>query len=63
MSRVQPRTLSNNEFIRLAANALDCGEELPRDWQVELLRRFMMIAPIDEHPLQDPRQLDLFLNK
>lgn len=63
MSRVQPRTLSNKEFIRLAANALDCGEELPMNWQIELLRRFMSVAPLDEYPTRDANQLDLFLDK
>lgn len=63
MSRIQPRTLSNKEFIRLAANALDCGEELPREWQIELLRRFMKLAPLDEYPTKDDRQLDLFMTK
>lgn len=63
MSRIQPRTLSNKEFIRLAANAIDCGEDLPREWQIELLRRFMKLAPLDEYPTKDERQLDLFMTK
>lgn len=63
MSRIQPRTLSNKEFIRLAANSIDCGEDLPREWQIELLRRFMKLAPLDEYPTKDDRQLDLFMTK
>lgn len=55
--------MSNKEFIRLAANALDCGEELPMNWQIELLRRFMSVAPLDEYPTRDANQLDLFLDK
>ena len=61
MSRVQPRTLSNAELIRLAANALELGDDLPIEWQKEVLRRFMAIAPYDEYPLKDERQLDLFI--
>lgn len=63
MSRIQPRTLSNGEFIRLAANSIDCGEDLPRDWQIELLRRFMKVAPFDERTVTDDKQLDLFMTK
>lgn len=60
MSSVQPRTLSNNEFIRLSAIELDMGHDLPVDWQRELLRRFVAVAPINEHPLRDENQRDLF---
>jgi len=52
--------LSNSEFIRIAADELDAHDNMPRQWQVELLRRFMALAPTDEHPLKDPQQLDLF---
>jgi len=60
MRTLQPRTLSNSEFIRIAADELDAHDNMPRQWQVELLRRFMALAPTDEHPLKDPQQLDLF---
>ena len=60
MRTLQPRTLSNSEFIRIAADELDAHDNLPRQWQVELLRRFMALAPTDEYPLKDPQQLDLF---
>lgn len=63
MSRIQPRTLSNRELIRLAADAIELDEDLPLEWQKELLRRFMALAPLDEFPPKDDRQLDLFLNK
>lgn len=63
MSSVQPRTLSNTEIIRLSAIELDMGHDLPVDWQRELLRRFVAIAPLNEHPLQDETQLDLFTQK
>jgi len=60
MRPLQPRTLSNSEFIRIAADELDAHDNMPRQWQVELLRRFMALAPSDKFPLKDPRQLDLF---
>ena len=63
MSRIQPRTLNNRELIRFAANAIELGEDLPLEWQKELLRRFMALAPLDEFPPKDDRQLDLFLNQ
>jgi hypothetical protein len=63
MSRIQPRTLNNRELIRLAANAIELGEDLPLEWQKELLRRFMALAPLNEFPPKDDRQLDLFLNQ
>jgi hypothetical protein len=60
MQTLQPRTLSNSELIRIAADELDAHDNLPRQWQLELLRRFMALAPTDEFPLKDPQQLDLF---
>jgi hypothetical protein len=61
MSSLQPRTLSNSEFIRYCAIDLD-GKGLSLEWQAELLRRFVAVAPTDEYPVKDDRQLDLFLN-
>ena len=60
MQTLQPRTLSNSELIRIAADELDAHDNLPRQWQLELLRRFMALTPTDEFPLKDPQQLDLF---
>ena len=60
MQTLQPRTLSNSELIRIAADELDAHDNLPRQWQLELLRRFMALVPTDEFPLKDPQQLDLF---
>ena len=60
MRPLQPRTLSNSEFIRIAADELDAHDNMPRQWQLELLRRFTALAPSDEFPLKDPRQLNLF---
>jgi hypothetical protein len=52
--------MSNSELIRIAADELDAHDNMPRQWQVELLRRFTALAPTDEFPLKDPQQLDLF---
>jgi hypothetical protein len=32
----------------------------PLDWQIELLRRFIAVAPEKEFPPHDDAQLDLF---
>jgi len=60
MQTLQPRTLSNSELIRIAADELAVLENMPREWQLELLRRFTALAPSDEYPPKDPQQLDLF---
>jgi hypothetical protein len=39
---------------------MDVVQELPTAYQIELLRRFTALAPIDEFPAIDPKQLDLF---
>ena len=62
MSRIQPRTLSTQELIRFCADFIQDEDGLPKDWQLELLRRITILAPEHEHPAQDPRQLDLFLH-
>jgi len=61
MSRIQPRTLSTQELIRFCADFIEDEDGLPKDWQIELLRRITVLAPYNEHPAQDTRQLDLFL--
>lgn len=60
MRTLQPRTLSNSELIRMAADELAVLENMPREWQLELLRRFTALAPSDEYPPKDPQQIDLF---
>lgn len=35
-------------------------EDLPSAYQHELLRRFTALAPLDEFPPRDEKQLDLF---
>ena len=59
MQTIQPRTLSNNELIRHCAMILDT-EDLPLAYQHELLRRFTALAPLDEFPPRDEKQLELF---
>lgn len=61
MSRIQPRTLSTQELIRFCADFIQDEDGLPKDWQIELLRRIAMLAPEHEHAPHDSRQLDLFL--
>jgi hypothetical protein len=63
MSGIQPRTLSNSELTRYCAMMIDSQQGMPVDWQTELLRRFIALAPTNEFPPKDERQLDLFLNQ
>ena len=60
MSSLQPSSLSNRELILACDNQWTMAG-LPTDIQLELYSRFCRLAPIDEHPVQDPQQLDLFL--
>lgn len=62
MSRIQPRTLSTQELIRFCADFIQDEDGLPKDWQLELLRRITVLAPENEHQPHDSRQLDLFLH-
>ena len=39
MSRIQPRTLSTQELIHFCADFIQDANGLPKDWQIELLRR------------------------
>ena len=39
MSRIQPRTLSTQELIRFCADFIQDEDGLPKEWQIELLRR------------------------
>ena len=60
MSTLQPSSLSNRELILACDNAWTMAG-LPADLQFELYSRFCRLAPINEHPVQDPQQLDLFV--
>ena len=59
MHGIEPRTLSNSELIRMASHGIAKVNGLPLDWQYELLRRFTALAPLDEFPPVDTRQLTL----
>ena len=61
MSRIQPRTLSTQELIRFCADFIADDDGLPKDWQLELLRRITLLTPENEHPVHNPEQRDLFL--
>jgi hypothetical protein len=41
---------------------MDQVSELPTAYQIELLRRFTALSPLDEFPSVYPKQLDLFLD-
>jgi hypothetical protein len=60
MQGIQPRTLTNRELINYCADAVDDPFGMPKEWQKELLRRFVATAPTDEHPFIDPNQQNLF---
>ena len=54
--------MSNSELINHCASLMEQVNELPTAYQIELLRRFTALAPLDEFPFVDPKQLDLFLD-
>jgi hypothetical protein len=60
MQGIQPRTLTNRELINYCADAVDELHGMPKEWQKELLRRFVALSPTDEHPFIDPNQQNLF---
>ncbi len=60
-SGINARTLSNRELVRYATLEWDSDKGLTVNMQRELLRRFAEQAPMNEHPVQDEKQKDLFL--
>ena len=60
MSTLRPSALSNRELILACDNEWTMAG-LPSDLQFELYSRFCRLAPIDEHPVRDEKQLDLFV--
>lgn len=60
MQGIQPRTLTNRELINYCADAVDDPFGMPKEWQKELLRRFVATAPTDEHLFIDLNQQNLF---
>jgi hypothetical protein len=61
MYGIQPRSLTTQELIRFSAELIELDTGLPKDWQLEVLRRLTVLAPDNEHQSRDPKQLDLFL--
>ena len=61
MYGIQPRSLTTQELIRFSAELMELDTGLPKEWQLEVLRRLTVMAPPDDSPLKDARQLDLFL--
>ena len=62
MSALRPRALSNQELIKYFAMYVDDNPEgAPVDWQIELLRRFIAVAPEKDLQSRDPNQRDLFI--
>jgi hypothetical protein len=60
MSTLRPSSLSNRELILACDNEWTMAG-LPTDLQFELYSRFCRLAPIDEYPVRDEKQLDLFV--
>ena len=61
MYGIQPRSLTPQELIRFSAELMELDTGLPKEWQLEVLRRLTVMAPPDDLQLKDARQLDLFL--
>jgi len=61
MYGIQPRSLTTQELIRFSAELIELDTGMPKDWQLEVLRRLTVMAPLDDAQLKDARQLKLFL--
>ena len=61
MYGIQPRSLTTQELIRFSAELMELPTGMPKEWQLEVLRRLTVMAPPDEHQHRDPKQLELFL--
>ena len=62
MSTLRPRALSNQELIKYFAMYVDDNPEgAPVEWQIELLRRFIAVAPEKDLQPRDTNQRDLFI--
>ena len=60
MQRIQPRSLTTKELIYFSAEMLELPNGLPKDFQLELIRRLEALTPGDERLPIDPKQLNLF---
>ena len=61
MYGIQPRSLTTQELIRFSAELMELDTGMPKEWQLEVLRRLTVMAPLDDTQLKDARQLELFL--
>ena len=60
MYGIQPRSLTTQELIRFSAELMELDAGMPKEWQLEVLRRLTVMAPPDGSPTKDARQLELF---
>ena len=60
MSGIQPRALSNRELIVYATAEMHDEVGMPLAYQIELLRRFNLLSPLDEYPPANAAQFELF---
>jgi len=60
MYGIQPRSLTTQELIRFSAELMELDTGLPKEWQLEVLRRLTVMAPPDGSTTKDARQLELF---
>ncbi len=60
MYGIQPRSLTTQELIRFSAELIELDTGLPKDWQLEVLRRLTVMAPPDDASTSNSRQLELF---
>jgi hypothetical protein len=58
MHGIEPTRLSNRELLLACDNEWTMGG-LPSELQLELYNRFRNLAPLDEFPAIDPRQIPL----
>jgi hypothetical protein len=61
MYGIQPRSLTTQELIRFSAELIELDTGMPKEWQLEVLRRLTVMAPLDDAQLKDARQQELFL--
>jgi hypothetical protein len=60
MYGIQPRSLTTQELIRFSAELMELDTGMPKEWQLEVLRRLTVMAPPDGAETKDARQLELF---
>jgi len=60
MYGIQPRSLTTQELIRFSAELIELDTGMPKEWQLEVLRRLTVMAPPDGATTKDARQLELF---